>query len=145
MKDILPGGRADKSKPSDFDKKEIERGSKHEREHTDNKQITKEIAMDHLKEDPKYYDKLEKMEKSAFWRGFSKQSATRSELVGTVLNPLSAALAVPAAAAGFIRGPRRADDKDRVNKKSWSNVLIPGLAPYRLGRRLAGEKPAKKS
>ncbi len=33
-----------------------------EMEHTKDKQRAKEIAMDHLFEDPKYYDKLEKIE-----------------------------------------------------------------------------------
>jgi len=62
-KDRLKGGLADKSKPSDFSKKQLEMGIKVEREHTSNKKIAREIAMDHLKEDPKYYTKLKKIEK----------------------------------------------------------------------------------
>lgn len=73
-KDLLPGGRADKSKPEDFSPKELRQGAQHETEHTKDRHLSKEIAMDHLKEDPKYYEKLEKMEKSAFWQGFSKQA-----------------------------------------------------------------------
>jgi hypothetical protein len=42
--------------------KQFNKGVKVEMEHTDNKQIAKEIAMDHISEDPKYYDKLSKME-----------------------------------------------------------------------------------
>ena len=57
-KDQLKGGRADKAEESDFDKKQLETGRSHEKEHTNNPKIAKEIAMDHLAEDPKYYTKL---------------------------------------------------------------------------------------
>jgi len=43
-------------------KQQLNKGIKVEMEHTNNKKIAKEIAMDHLYEDPKYYDKLEKIE-----------------------------------------------------------------------------------
>jgi hypothetical protein len=62
-KDLLSGGLADDTEYNDFDKDSLDKGTKVEREHTDNKKIAKEIAMDHLTEDPKYYDKLERMEK----------------------------------------------------------------------------------
>jgi len=42
--------------------KQFNKGIKVEMEHTDNKQMAKEIARDHISEDPKYYDKLSKME-----------------------------------------------------------------------------------
>jgi len=42
----------------------LENGIKVEKEHTDNESEAREIAMDHLWEDPKYYDKLEKIEES---------------------------------------------------------------------------------
>lgn len=44
--------------------KQLERGIKIESEHTSDNKIAMEIAMDHLWEDPKYYDKLNKMEKN---------------------------------------------------------------------------------
>lgn len=43
-------------------KKQLNKGIKVEMEHTKDKTIAKEIAMDHLYEDPNYYDKLEKIE-----------------------------------------------------------------------------------
>ena len=43
-------------------KKELEKGMKVELEHTKDKSKAKEIAMDHLSEDPKYYQKLNKIE-----------------------------------------------------------------------------------
>lgn len=44
-------------------KKQFNKGKKVEREHTDDIKKAAEIALDHLFEDPKYYDKLEKIEK----------------------------------------------------------------------------------
>ncbi len=43
-------------------KKELEMGMKVEMEHTDSKEKAREIAMDHLWEDPSYYTKLKKIE-----------------------------------------------------------------------------------
>lgn len=57
-KDRLTGGKADDKRPEDFPEDDIEIGSKVEREHTSNPDIATEIAMDHLEEDPEYYDKL---------------------------------------------------------------------------------------
>lgn len=39
-------------------------GEKTELEHTSDRDLATEIAMDHLWEDPKYYDKLKKVEES---------------------------------------------------------------------------------
>jgi len=61
-KDQLPGGLADKRNPSDFDPEQLKKGIKVEMEHTDDSAKAEEIAMDHLTEDPKYYDKLETIE-----------------------------------------------------------------------------------
>lgn len=64
-KDKLPGGLAD-DKPSDkaYDPRQLEMGRKVEMEHTDDEELAKEIAKDHLVEIPKgYYDALKKMEK----------------------------------------------------------------------------------
>jgi len=64
--DALPGGKADKKNADDFNPHSILKGMKVEREHTSNKSVAKEIASDHLVEDPAYYDKLQKMEKKSF-------------------------------------------------------------------------------
>jgi hypothetical protein len=63
-KDMIPGGLADGKSDKDFNQSSLSKGIKVEMEHTTSKSIAKEIAMDHLTEDPKYYDKLELMEKS---------------------------------------------------------------------------------
>lgn len=64
-KDVIPGGLADKKQPEDFDQEALKKGLKVELEHTTDSDIALEIAMDHLTEDPLYYDKLAKMEKGA--------------------------------------------------------------------------------
>ena len=61
-KDHLPGGEADDKFPSDFDFDALDKGMKHELEHTKDRNIAMEIAMDHLTEDKNYYDKLKKVE-----------------------------------------------------------------------------------
>lgn len=61
--DKIPGGLADKKSAKDFDPKSLKAGMKVESEHTSDKGIAQEIAMDHLTEDPKYYKKLKEVEK----------------------------------------------------------------------------------
>lgn len=70
--DKIPGGLADKKKPSDFDPKLLAQGVKVEMEHTSDKKIATEIAMDHLTEDLKYYDKLKTIEKSIDFKRLNK-------------------------------------------------------------------------
>jgi hypothetical protein len=54
----LFGGTADFKSESDFDSEQLKKGIEVEYEHTNDYDLAKEIAMDHLAEDPKYYDKL---------------------------------------------------------------------------------------
>lgn len=61
--DRIHGGKADNEPDSKFPKKELKKGQGHEKEHTDNPEIAKEIAKDHLKEDKSYYEKLDRIEK----------------------------------------------------------------------------------
>jgi hypothetical protein len=76
-KDRLPGGLADDASPEDFDPDELELGVNTESEHTTDKSLAREIAMDHLTEDPKYYTKLKKFESKASIRitSFVRQSS----------------------------------------------------------------------
>ena len=59
-REILSGGDADKKKDNIFLKKELAKGVAHEKEHTNNPRLAKEIAKDHLIENKNYYTKLEK-------------------------------------------------------------------------------------
>lgn len=63
--DRLPGGLADKIPKSSFDPKAVAQGKKVELEHTRDEELAAEIARDHIAEDPRYYEKLKKMEKGA--------------------------------------------------------------------------------
>jgi len=61
--DKIPGGLADNADPRDFNPKDLEAGILVEMEHTSDKDIATEIAMDHLTEDKNYYKKLKTIEK----------------------------------------------------------------------------------
>jgi hypothetical protein len=50
--------KAQGKKPSDFSQVEMERGIKHELEHTKDRLVARQIALDHLADDPNYYTKL---------------------------------------------------------------------------------------
>jgi hypothetical protein len=66
--DLIPGGKADDLTPQDLAQKhevsvnsimkEIAIGVKVEMEHVDDEDEAREIAMDHIEEDPRYYQKL---------------------------------------------------------------------------------------
>ncbi len=85
-------------------KKELNKGIKVEMEHTDNKQKAKEIAMDHLYEDPNYYTKLKKIE---------TKEATSSSSVGAYDAP------------GFEDVKMRGNNL-KGSGKSHKKTLIPG-------------------
>ena len=59
----LVGGKGDELDEEDVDEDELMMGIEVEREHTKNKKIAKEIALDHLAEDPQYYTKLKLIHK----------------------------------------------------------------------------------
>lgn len=61
----MPNGRAKGMPDSDFDSKQLKKGTDVEFEHTNDPEIAKEIAKDHLAETGHYYILLEIMEKFA--------------------------------------------------------------------------------
>ena len=61
-KEEIPGGLSEGMDSSEFDSAQLAKGIRVEMEHTNSRTIAKEIAMDHLVENSKYYDKLEKIE-----------------------------------------------------------------------------------
>jgi hypothetical protein len=80
--DAIPGGMAKGMTLNDIAEKhnisvdtivkDLKKGMKVEMEHTTDASVAKEIAMDHLFEDPKYYDKLDKMENETILTEASK-------------------------------------------------------------------------
>ena len=79
----IPGGEAEGKKPSVFDKGQLEKGIAVEMEHTDNPEVSAEIAMDHLAESPEsnkeYYTKLDTMEKEIEKDSSKKTAADEKE------------------------------------------------------------------
>lgn len=59
-KEVLTGGEADKKPDSRYKKEELAKGVEHEKEHTSDKAMAKEIAKDHLEENEDYYSELDK-------------------------------------------------------------------------------------
>lgn len=57
-RDRLKGGKGDDKEPGDFDPDDIKIGTAVQREHTNDIDLATEISIDHLSEDPEYYDKL---------------------------------------------------------------------------------------
>jgi hypothetical protein len=61
----VKGGKGDKLSPDQVNYHEFTKGWKHELEHTDDIDVAKEIALDHLAEDPNYYTRLDMVEYQA--------------------------------------------------------------------------------
>ena len=61
----LPGGRGDHLDPSSVNPAELAEGTRVEMEHTTDPAIAREIALDHLAEDPAYYTHLRAIETHA--------------------------------------------------------------------------------
>ena len=93
-KQELKGGKADKLTLPQIAKKhklpiedltsQLRLGIKTEMEHTDSKKQAKEIAMDHLSEDPKYYTKIKK---AKLEEAIGKSLATAALGLGLMGNP----------------------------------------------------------
>ena len=63
LRQFMSEGRSNEKKDFDYDPLELEKGIKVEYEHCSNYHIARKIALDHLAENPKYYEYLEEMEK----------------------------------------------------------------------------------
>lgn len=64
-KSKIPGGKAEGKSPKEFDSKQLLMGIEVELEHTGDRDLAREIAMDHLTEIPDYYTRLLRMETQA--------------------------------------------------------------------------------
>lgn len=60
-KEKIPGGRADGISDDNFDPEQLASGEKEEMEHTHDRVAAREIAKDHLINDPNYYKKYKKV------------------------------------------------------------------------------------
>lgn len=117
-KDQIPGGLADTKTPADFKKPALQQGVKVESEHTSSKSLAKEIAMDHLTEDPGYYPKLKRMEKEGGVKSAAKEHGalkTEHKLHGHVVHQ-----GLPLAIENDKGSVRKGVDKDG---KKWRTVF----------------------
>jgi hypothetical protein len=83
--DVVPGGLAKGLSLNDIAEKhgvsvdmmvaEFKKGIAVEMEHTTDREVAKEITLDHLFEDPKYYDKLKKVEEYIDKKGVERVAA----------------------------------------------------------------------
>lgn len=78
--DDIAGGKGDNLSESDVDPKELALGIKIEMEHTSDKELAKEIALDHLAEFKDYYTNLVKMEKNMKSKKVVKEDKKITEL-----------------------------------------------------------------
>lgn len=78
-RDRIPGGLGDTAKASDFDREQVAKGIRVEMEHTSDPRTALEIALDHLSENPRYYDELSKLNLS---RMLSAEFARRRHVYG---------------------------------------------------------------
>lgn len=70
-KEMVRGGLADGKPASKYPADQIEKGIKVEFEHTNDRDLAREIAKDHLEENKNYYTHLEKMEREMDKKGES--------------------------------------------------------------------------
>lgn len=75
--DKILGGLADGMDDDEFDDKQLDMGEEIEYEHTDDKDISREIAKDHLFEISDYYNRLTKMEEAAEDEGMVNEEAEK--------------------------------------------------------------------
>lgn len=68
-----------------------------------------------------------------FTKGFQKTAGIKTEVAGAVANPIP--LSILGAAIGGIKGNYTKEEQAAADKKTWSNILIPGVGGYRLARR----------
>ena len=84
---------------------------------------------------------LDQVKQAAFEDEMQKIANVRSEVIGAVLPPLYP-VTIAGGLLGLLTGPKTEENIKKQNKKLFSN-FIPGVAGYRLGRRLSGVKESK--
>jgi len=111
---VLVGGTAERQgfTASDADPWELRMGSKHELEHTGDRAIAKQIALDHLAEDPRYYSMLK-----------SCETATKTVKTRARCTPTNTEVAIDSSLQGRIaallpkRGRRESGRRERGRRE----------------------------
>jgi hypothetical protein len=124
--DKIPGGLSDGRSPEEFNQVQLNDGIKVELEHTSDVNIATEIAMDHLTEDPLYYEKLKTIETHSFNFKKIKTASDNLNCLYDVLNKPLDYLPL-----------KHLTNFDRKNMESWAKSK--GLTPmYLYGREPSG-------
>lgn len=103
--EVLEGGRGDGRPDGDFDAEDLAEGVRVEGEHTDDPAAAKEIAKDHLTEDPDYYRKLRSIE-----------DMHKAEQLGLAFDAPAPA---PHPHGGYFIGPRGGKWADAAHTIPW--------------------------
>lgn len=115
MAEKLKGGLADGKKKSDYSAEQMKMGREVEYEHTDDPEVSDEIAMDHLEEIPDYYTRLYKMEKQAE-REMNEDKMWEQVISGEEIEPFEDRLR------------RRVEETTEV--KTNKGAFSPGIGPH---------------
>ena len=118
----LPGGLADKKKPSDFNQKELSRGKKIEIEHTKDKELARDIAMDHLEEFPTYYTELDKMEEKLEKKEAGGNPRYPGQMQGDEQRFAPSVMTDIISDNDIVEGELVAKLKDLYKKQDWAGV-----------------------
>ena len=86
--DSLQGGKGDETKPTEVSPEQLEMGIKVEMEHTNDRSLAREIALDHLTEDPEYYTNLKGAGLADELPGGGKgEMAPKTPMLGKLMSP----------------------------------------------------------
>jgi hypothetical protein len=103
--------------------RQLKKGIKVEMEHEMGLKKAKKIAMDHLKEDPKYYDKLEKVE---------SKEATGSGSAGGFLGPVGFNPQSDFVKRSFKETPKKVETKEATGASSAGAYDAPGFEDVKM-------------
>lgn len=104
-------------------KRQLKKGMKVEMEHDMGLKKAKKIAMDHLKEDPRYYDKLEKIE---------SKEATGAGSAGAFVGPVGFDPQSEFVKRSFKETPKKAETKEATGASSAGAYDAPGFEDVKM-------------
>ena len=104
-------------------KRQLKKGMKVEMEHDMGLKKAKKIAMDHLKEDPRYYDKLEKIE---------SKEATGAGSEGAFVGPVGFDPQSEFVKRSFKETPKKAETKEETGASSAGAYDAPGFEDVKM-------------
>lgn len=123
-KQHVKGGDSEKiSKIYNILSRQLKKGIKVEMEHDMGLKKAKKIAMDHLKEDPKYYDKLEKVESN---------EAMGAVSAGAFIGPVGFNATSEFVKKSFAETPKKEETKEATGSSSMGSYDAPGFEDVKM-------------